>query len=517
MRALLTNENIERACEEIESFLAKRGVERKERLRIRLGAEEALLNYQKAFGAEAEFRLDEGSSFGRGQIRLTVPGASFDPYASSELSSEEDALMQSVLIRMGKLPRWHFRRGENVVLFTSEKKRTPEWVRLVISIAAALVLGLLVRLLPDAVRLALQEGIITPLMNTFLGFLNAVAGPMIFLSAVWGIYSIGDASTFSEIGKRLSLLFGLFLGGMTLLSTLLSLPFFTLRFGASHAGSGFSSLYQMVLDIVPSNLFTPFSRGNTLQILFVAIVIGIAMLRIGKDTQSVAELSEQLGFIVNGIMGVISRLVPAFVFGSFFNIVASSEFDAMAAGGKFFFGTLIGCAVLIVLHTAAACVRLRLSPAALWRKTITTFLIAVTTASSAAAFAENMNTCVEKLGVSQRIANFGVPFGQILYKPAVSTLFWYAAVSAAESAGAEMSVTWIVTALVMCIVLSAAAPPVPGGMSASFTILFAQLGLPLENLAVILSLTSILDFIVTATNIFSAQTVIAISAKDGDG
>jgi len=424
--------------------------------------------------------------------------------------------MQSAMIRMGKLPRWRFRHGANEVLFTSEKTGVPEWLRLIVAIAAAVFLGLLIRQLPEPARLVLQDGILAPLMNTFLGFLNAVAGPMIFLSAVGGSYSIGDAATFSEIGKRLCLWYGAFLCGTLLPAGLIGLPLFDLRFGAAHAGGGFSALYQMVLDIVPTNLFTPFSRGNTLQILFVAIVIGIAMLRVGKDTQSVADLSEQLGYIVNGIMSVISRLVPAFVFGSTLSIVASSELDAMAAGGKFFFGTLAGCAALLILHTAAACLRLRISPIALWNKTLSAFLIAVTTASSSAAFADNLTTCVEKLGVSRRIANFGVPFGQILYKPAVAVLFWYAAVSAAESAGLEMSAPWLITALVMSVVLSTAAPPVPGGMSASFAILFMQLDLPTENLAVILSLTSILDFIVTAVNIFSAQSVIAAAAKEKD-
>jgi Na+/H+-dicarboxylate symporters len=92
----------------------------------------------------------------------------------------------------------------------------------------------------------------------------------------------------------------------------------------------------MVLTIIPDNLFTPFSRGNTLQILFIAIIVGITMLQIGKDTQVVADLVEQLGFVVDGIMGFISRIIPVFVFGSIFNIIVSSDLGAFAAGGKYF-------------------------------------------------------------------------------------------------------------------------------------------------------------------------------------
>ena len=512
MREKLTNDNINKACEEAGAFLSGHGCDTKEVLRITFSMEEVLLNYQKQLGTGAEFIMDTGTGIGRNRIRITVPGEEADPYAYSDSFSDEDTFIRNALNQMGKLPRWSYRRGANQVLFTTDKNKMPEWMKLVIAIAAAVILGFAVRFLPADTGALIRDGIVAPLISTFLGFLNAVAGPMIFLAVVWGIYSIGDAATFSEVGKRLSRNAGLFLVLMTSAVAALSMPLFKLNYSGGRTGADFSSLYQMVLDIIPSNLFTPFSRGNTLQILFVAVIVGIAMLLIGKNTQAVAELAEQLGFIVNGIMNVISSLVPAFVFGSLFTIVASSDFGRLASGGKFFIASAAGCALLIALHTAFTCLRCRISPAKLWKATLSTFVIAITTASSSAAFSDNLHTCTDKLGVSDRLANFGVPFGQILYKPGVAVLFWFSAVSTAESEHIDASMTWIVTALFMCIVLSAAAPPVPGGMSASFTILFAQLGLPEASIAVILSLTSILDFLVTGTNIFSGQCLLKVTS-----
>lgn len=516
MKYTLSNENIVMACEEAVKDLESSGVEAKDKIRINMSLEEVLLTYQKAMGEDAVFVLDEGGYFGSKKIRLTVPGDRIDPFSVAEYSSDEDDVMRNVMTRMGKMPRWRYRRSANEIVFSAAKKKLPDWSMLLIAIASACILGFIVRMLPDSIGVLLHDGIVGPLINTFLGFLNAVAGPMIFLSVVWGINSIGDATTFSEVGKHLSLKFGEYLCLMTIAGALISIPLFALKFGSTQGSSDFSSLYQMVLDIIPDNLFTPFSRGNTLQILFVAIIVGIAMLMVSKDTQSVADLSEQLGFIVDGIMSVISKLVPAFVFGSLFNIIGSSEYDMLAVGGKFFAATVIGCVAMLVLHTIVACIRLKYTPAELWKKTLSTFIIAITTASSSAAFSDNLHTCVDKLGVSRRVANFGVPFGQILYKPGVSILFLYASLSSAESGLAEVSVTWIVTALLVSIVLSAAAPPVPGGMSASFAILFSQLGLPMDNLAIILSLTSILDFLVTSVNIFSAQCVLTIAARKID-
>ena len=83
----------------------------------------------------------------------------------------------------------------------------------------------------------------------------------------------------------------------------------------------------------------------------------------------------------------------------------------------------------------------------------------------------------------------------------------------AESRNVEVSLVWYVTAIVVSIILSAASPPVPGGLTASFTILFAQLALPSADLAVILSLTTLLDFVVTATDVYTQQCVLAITSR----
>ena len=514
MKRVITDANIAATCDETEQFLRKRNTDSKERIRTMLSLEEILLKYKTAFGTNCEYIIDHGSRLGRNRIRLSVFSEEFDPFTEEGFDSDEERLMHGMLVRMGKAPKWRYKRGVNIIDFSLERKHLPEWAKLMIAISAALVLGFLIRLLPQETARIVHEEIISPLLNAFLGFLNAVAGPMIFLSVVWGIYNIGDASTFSEIGKKITAKYGLYLTVMTIVIVLMSLPFFSLHIGSAETLNEFSALYKMVLDIIPNNMFTPFSRGNTLQILFVAIVVGVTMLLLGKDTQSVADLSEQLGFIVNGIMSGISMMVPVFVFGSLLNIISSSNMNTLASGGKFFAGSLIGCAVLMLLHTAIVCLRLHILPFDLWKRTVSSFVIAITTASSSAVFADNIKTCIDKLGVSKRLADFGVPFGQILYKPGVSVLFWFAAVSVAESEGTEVSVVWFVTAAAICIILSAAAPPVPGGMTASFTILFAQLSLPVTNIAIILSLTSILDFVITAANIFSGQCVLAIASKD---
>ena len=509
----LSNENIAAVWEETKKFLDSRNIESKERQRIMLSMEEVLLIYQKTFGEDTLFSVDMVKRMSRIQIRLCVKCEMLDPFSESQFDTNADNIMHAALVRMGSIPRWTYKRGVNEILFSSARKKTPDIVKLATAIGSAIVLGMLVRIAPASVCTLLTNDIIGPLLNTYLGFLNAVAGPMIFLSVIWGINSVGDASTFSEIGKRISLKYAAFIGFVSIIGVLGSISLFHLTLGQLKGGSDFSELFHMILDIIPSNLFTPFSNGNNLQILFFAIVAGVAMLVIGKNTQTVADLSEQMGFILDGIMGFICKLIPAFVFGSLFSIIVSSEFEMIEVGGKFFITTLVGCFILILFHTAAVWIQTGMTPPVLWKNTLPTFVIALTTASSAAAFQSNLQTCTDKLGVSKRVANFGVPFGQILYKPAVIILYFFSALSVAESGHIEVSVSWIFIAIFMSAILSAAVPPVPGGMSASFAILFSQLGLGNETLAVILSITSILDFIITATDVFSVQNVLTSASK----
>ena len=510
----LTDKEIASVCQRAEAFLKDNGIASQEITRLRITIEEALLRYQEQLGSDFQFTVDVGKRLGQAKIRVIVPGTMLNPFEHAHDPDDVDSAMLRAVADMGQLPAWRYERGRNILTFSPLKKSLPEWAKLLAAIAAAGVCGLLIRLAPDATRALLQQDVIAPLMSTFLGFLNAIAGPMIFLSVVWGIYSIGDASTFSVLGKKLIARYGLCLTAMLLAVAALSWPLFHLNMASGPADSGsFGVLYQMILDIVPTNLFKPFSEGNTLQILFIAVVVGITMILLGEKSELIASLAQQLSFIVNSIMGFVGKLVPFFVFGSLFNIIAGSDLSVLAGSGKFFFGTIAGCGLILLFHTGFSAIHDRISPIDLWKRSLSTFLIGLTTASSSAAFADNLNTCKEKHRIDPKLVNFGVPFGQILYKPATAIMYWFAAMSVAERSGIAVSVPWVVTALVVSIVLSAATPPIPGGAAASFSILFSQLGLPTESLAILLALNVIQDYFRTATNLFSGQCVLLDASK----
>ena len=159
-------------------------------------------------------------------------------------------------------------------------------------------------MLPENIRLVFSEQLISPIFNTFMGLLSAIAGPMIFLSVTWGIYSIGDTTTLGRIGKKMITRFLVMQFILSVIALILFVPFFTIEKTAD-SSFAFSELFQMFLDIIPSNFFTPFTEGNPLQIIFVAVIIGLAMLILGNKTTTAASFVEQSNFIVQLIMETI--------------------------------------------------------------------------------------------------------------------------------------------------------------------------------------------------------------------
>jgi len=514
MEGILTSENIALAVSETEEFFKKQSVDEKEAKKVILGVEETLLRFRDEFSEKQEFELNLGKAFGKVKVVIKVYERMYDPFAKNEESEDTNIMMRSALASMGVLPVWRYSRGVNSITYVINKKTIPEWTNLIIAIALAVICGVLLKQAPEHVVDIVYGDIFEPLLSVFMNLLSAIASPMIFFALVWGIYSIGDASTFSVLGKKLALRYFSYITFFTLFIGGISMFFFKFEKGGTIDGSGLKEVYQMVLDIVPGNIFTPFAEGNTLQIVFLGIIIGVAMIMIGEKTQTVALIAEQLNYLVQIIMNFISKLVPFFVFGSLLGIILSNDLTGILSSYKFVLSYIFACAFILITCVLLISIKLKVNALTFIKKVLPTFIIGVTTASSAAAFSENLDTCINKLGIKKSFSNFGVPFNQVIFKPGASILYFLMAIFTAEVYSVPTSLSWFASAFLMCIILGIATPPVPGGTLASIAVLFAQLQLPETGIALALALNVILDFVGTPTNLVSAQSMLALSAKN---
>ena len=139
------------------------------------------------------------------------------------------------------------------------------------------------------------------------------------------------------------------------------------------------------------------------------------------------------------------------------------------------------------------------------KKLLPVFLTALSSASSTAAHSVSFECAEEELGVDKGLVKVGVPIGFVLCIPGEPLNYLVMAFFFAEYYQTECSTAWIVMMVLLCLILGFATPPVPGGTLASFTLLFAQAGIPIAAVGMSLAVAMLFDFIGTALNVTFLQ------------
>ena len=492
-----SNSQIDLACEGVGEFLAKSGVDRRETLRLKLTLEETLLEYQAKFGEERTYKLKCTKRLSSIRVEIEVSGESFNPL---EKEGDDGALINGLLAGIGLAPTYSYKNGKNYIVFTPKKKPMSSTVKMFVAIVLSVIVGLLLTLLPDNARSNLSEHFLIPVSDLFFGSVAAVSSPFIFLSVLGSICSMGNTETFGKIGKKT---IGAIFGYMTFAGlglTLIAIPFYKVTLGGV-SGADFTKVLDLIYNIVPTNIFEPFINGNSLQIIFIAVLFGIAMLMLSSKINGVFTVVEQLSALVQSVMGIVLEALPFALFVIFTNMIVSGTIIELVGSYKMIL--LIFLLVIVYLAAMILLISLRkkVSPSLLIKKILPTFLIALTTASSAAAFSTNINDANKKLGIHKSLVDFGIPLGQVLFKMSEFAMFIPIVLTFAENYGIPITPVWLILAYITVWLISFAVPPVAGGAIMGFTVVFAQLGLPMEAMAIAIALNAITDFPLTAMNV----------------
>ncbi len=505
---ILSVETIDRLSRLFARALREAGTDKRDVIRIRRSLEEVLGTWlEKLEGMVVLYKTVQ--KFGRLTIEVCVEGM--------QISIDEEAqgflLGSRILSQAGLALNYSYKNGRNcLICCPPPKAHIRKMVGLAIAILAALFFGGIIRILPEGVK-DIAIGITEPFYNTILDMLQAISSPMIFLAVCWGIISIGDLITVGKIGKKLIIRMVISTFAVGTVFILLASPFFKIVWGKNKtAFGGFEDIYTMVLEIIPSDIISPFLEGNALQIIFLGGCIGIVLLILEQRASAFRDVIVQANEVVHFLMEVIGKFVPVFVFLSIFNLLL---FDTRVNFGgiiKVFALAIPACLFLILFYVIIVAARFQINPILLIKKQFPTYFIALLTGSSTAAFATNLETCTVRLGIPNKIANFAIQLGQVIYKPGAVIGFLAIALCMAEYYDIEITVIWLITAVLTAGFLAMAAPPIPSGALFIFIVMFAQLGIPSEAIIIVVGLNSILDFVMTASGLICIQAELILTA-----
>ncbi|WP_125130692.1 cation:dicarboxylase symporter family transporter [Microbacterium sp. 10M-3C3] len=333
---------------------------------------------------------------------------------------------------------------------------------LYIAVIAAVGLGILVGLLFPTVGQALE-----PIGKGFVNLIKMMIAPVIFCTIVVGIGSIAKAATVGKIGG-LALIYFLVMSTFALAIGLVVGNIIHPGEGLNIAGATYqvegeaSTTTEFVMGIIPTTFFSAFTGGSILQVLFIALLVGFALQRMGERGQRMVEAVRSFQVLVFRILGMILWLAPLGAFGAIAAVVGKTGFQAVISLGILMGAFYLTCFLFIavVLGTLLYAVT-RVNIFSLMKYLGREYLLIVGTSSSEAAL-PRLIAKMEHLGVSKPVVGITVPTGYSFNLDGTAIYLTMASLFIATALGNPMSIGEQIGLMIFMIIASKGAAGVTG-------------------------------------------------------
>ena len=395
--------------------------------------------------------------------------------------------------------------------------------KILIWMTAGLILGSLINAFAPGVAF-IQDYLVNGLFHVvgamFITALKMLLVPLVTFSLICGVYGIGDISKLGRVGVKA---FGLFV-----LTTALAITLAITVAGIVGPGEGFEltgeqgeftapvppPLTQVIIDLVPGNPVEAYAEGNMLQIIFFTILFAVCMLMVGEPGRKVAEGAERLNAIMMQVVTVVMHVAPLGVFALMAKTFALQGLGLIMPMIAYF-GVVV---VVLLLHATGTLMMLLklfagVSPLMFLRKVRTVQIFAFSTASSNATIPVTLRTTEKRLGVDNPTASFIVPFGATINMDGTAIMQGVATVFVANVYGIDLGLSGYLTVIGMAVLASIGTAGVPGVGLIMLAMVFNQVGLPIEGIALIMGVDRLLDMLRTAVNVTGDSAITTIVAR----
>jgi Na+/H+-dicarboxylate symporter len=380
--------------------------------------------------------------------------------------------------------------------------------------------------LPDAAEPMKNVG------KLFIGLLKMLIAPLILLTIVHGVASMGEARQLGRLGSRTVSLYLLTMvlavgTGLVLVnlvqpgagSDLAKSEFFAAAVGsAARHAEGPPRLDQFLLETanqIVENPVAALAAGHILPVVLFAILLGAALARLGPRAAVVTEFLAGAAAAVLMIIGWFVRLAPVGIFALIGHLIATIGFRVLVENLLTFSAVVIGGTLFhsLVVLPAMAWFMAGLSPLALFRGIFEAMVVAFTTSSSAASLPVTIRCVEEGLGVPRHIASFVLPLGATMNSDGTALYEAIAAVFIANILGYPLGIGGQLVIFVISIATAIGAPGIPSAGMVTMVVVLEAVGLPGEAVGILLTVDRFLDTFRTVANVEGDAVVAAIIGR----
>ncbi|KAF4410921.1 MULTISPECIES: dicarboxylate/amino acid:cation symporter [Streptomyces] len=391
--------------------------------------------------------------------------------------------------------------------------KVPFWAQILLG----LVLGVLLGWAARSWDVAWLVTTLDKVGSIFVQLLKLAVAPLVFFAILVSITNLRKVNNAARLAARTLLWFmatsliavaiGLTIGLVTNPGAGTGL---TPEDGARPESAG--SWIDFLTGIVPTDVITPFTELNVLQIVFMAAVAGIAALKLGERAQPILALSESVLELLQKALWWVIRLAPIGTLGLIGNAIASYGWDLIGKYATFTADVYIGCAlVMFGVYPLLLSVAAKVNPLQFFRGAWPAIQLAFVSRSSVGTMPLTQKV-TERLGVPREYASFSVPFGATTKMDGCAAIYpALAAIFIAEIFGVQLGIADYLLIVFVSVIGSAATAGLTGA-TVMLTLTLSTLGLPLEGVGLLLAIDPILDMMRTATNVAGQAAVPVIVA-----
>lgn len=372
----------------------------------------------------------------------------------------------------------------------------------------------------------------------FINTINMIVVPVVFLSTVLGFASMDGTKSMGRVAvKSFGYFFVLdiFAAIVAVIITMWLRPGYGAHCinieGASTEvltnaeAVGHLTLMEKIVSIVPSNIFSAFSSGAILPVIFFSILFGIFISKVSDKRQTMLiELFESLNDVITKITTFIIRFAPLGVFALVMSLVGQQAGNGEELKRSFlsiaFFVFVVWISLLVIggiILPIIVGMTARVSPLKHLRQIYSSLLLAFSTSSSYSALPLIIRDAKDKFGISNSIASFTIPLGITFNKIGTISYECVAVIFVAQAVGVDLSIAQQLSLIAASIITVLGAPSIPMAGLVVLAILLNAMGLPNSYLGMFIVVDMLCDMPKTLINTYSVScSAIIVARSEGE-
>ena len=360
----------------------------------------------------------------------------------------------------------------------------------------------------------------------FVNALQLVIVPMVFTSIVIAMCRISDTKKLGRISAKTIGIFMLTTTVGLLFAAVVGMAVYSagafnvqIEGLSSSAGSTGSNPLNILLQVIPNNIISVFStNGRVLSIVFIAVCVGLAINKTGKES-TIKALCEEINEIITIFLSfVVNKFGPIAIFCLLSRTFAIYGVNHLIPAMAYMVTVILALFVYLLIGYPLYVKFLgKMNPIPFIKKIVKVAVFGFSTSSSAATLPMNLKTVTEEMGVHEDIASFVLPLGMTVNMDGTAIMQVIAALFVAGCAGYEVTFANIIVIGVLALVASIGTPAAPGaGAVILFTILSGMgytSDTALMAYSLILAINRPVEMLVTSLNVVGDSSTALIVAN----